>query len=314
VLVAGGCVVDGCTRATDSAVVLDRTTRRSSSTMFGPRDAHTATRLDDGTVLVVGGFAAEGEPALATAELFDPGRAQWVRVGSVATGRGGHAAALLGDGRVLVAGGWTGPGRYTASTELFDPRTATFTAGPALPAPVNSVAAVGLADGSVLVTGGQTDPTTATADATLVRPDGHAVATGPLLHPRFKHTMVRLPGGEVLVIGGTSDDEVLLDSTEIYDPVRGTFRDGPRLQEARYKLSGSATLLPDGRVLVAGGGLGVEVVDPVRGASTLVTAAGTGWSSFSTVSVLGDTARVLGGYDRRIGLTGTDLRLSLADL
>ncbi len=314
VLVAGGCVVDGCGVATDSVVVLDGATARPGPRLHQARDAHTATALPDGRVLVVGGFAGEGAPPLRAAEVFDPRRQRWDQVAPLAQGRGGHVAAALGDGTVLVAGGWVGPRRYTAGTELFDLEQRGFRPGPALPEPVDSAAAVALRDGTALVTGGQTGPGTATRTATLIAPGGRLVPVAPLGRARFKHAMVELPGGDVLVIGGTSDDRTLLASTEIYDPRQRRFRPGPRLRQARYKLSGSAAVLPDGRVLVAGGGPGVEVLDPARRTSRPVGGAGGGWASFSTVSVVGDAAWVLGGYDRGIALTGTDRRIPLRAL
>lgn len=105
----------------------------------------------------------------------------------------------------------------------------------------------------------------------LVSRDGStAAAVGPLHQARFKHTMITLPSGEVLVIGGTSDDRTLLASTEIFDPVRFTSRP-------------------------------VERVGPV-------------YAAFSTVSVLGPDLRVVGGNDRSIRLTHTDLTVALTEL
>ena len=40
--------------------------------MLHPRSSHTATRLPDGRVLIVGGWAREGTAPLAEAEMFDP--------------------------------------------------------------------------------------------------------------------------------------------------------------------------------------------------------------------------------------------------
>jgi hypothetical protein len=72
--------------------------------------------------------------------------------------------------------------------------------------------------------------------------------------------------------------------------------------------------LPDGRVAVAGGGPGLEVVDVQRASSEIVEVAGTDWASFSTVGVARGRLVVVGGYDRDIRLTDTDVDLALDDL
>jgi hypothetical protein len=82
----------------------------------------------------------------------------------------------------------------------------------------------------------------------------------------------------------------------------------------RYKLTGSAAVLPDGRVLVGGGGVGMEVLDVAANISTSANLGSLGRISFSTVNLLGDTILVLGGYDDRIDLTGTFLLASVDTL
>ena len=317
VLIVGGCSTDGCSQATSSVVsVSSDGAVTSRPDLLAPRDGHVAVALEDGSVLVVGGFTGEGEPPLATAETLAPEADAWQPTGALRVGRGGHAAAPLGDGRLLVAGGWLGSQTYTDSTEIYDPDTRRFTRGPDLPEAVDGLAAAPLPDGSVLVAGGQVRPEVATGAAALIEPDGTLREIDPLRQPRFKHAMVALPTGEVLVIGGTDDDRRLLTSTEVFDPRTRTFRAGPDLTTGRYKLGSAAAVLPDGRVLVAGGGRGVEVIDVRADTSAPVQAGSLGqvWASFSTVSVLGDRVLVLGGYDESIGLTGLSELLPLDQL
>ena len=307
VLVAGGCAVDGCTTATPSVVAVDATGDVSvRPDLRTARDAHTAALLGDGSVLVAGGFSGEGQPPLASAETLAPGGTGWQPTAPMRTARGGHATAPLGDGRVLVAGGWIGSQTYTDSTEIYDPRTRRFVPGPRLPVAVDGLAAAPLPDGSVLVAGGQVRPGVATDQALVVHPDGTLTRVAPLGQARFKHAMVPLASGRVLVIGGTVDDRRLLTSTELFDPRTRAFRPGPDLSSGRYKLGGAAAVLPDGRVLVAGGGPGVEIIDVGAGTSrpyaTGLVAPTRG--SFSTVSVVRSRVLVLGGYDEDIRLTG----------
>ncbi len=313
-LVAGGCAVDGCTTATASAFRLSGATATPVAALSEARDSHTAVALQDGRVLVVGGFVGEGEPPLATAEMFDPESGRWRSVGSLSMGRGGHAAALLGDGRVLVAGGWVGPQTYTDTTEIFDPRTGRFSAGPRLPVAVDGLAAAPLVDGCVLVAGGQVRSQVATDLAVTVCPDGRAREVGPLGTPRFKHGIVTLDSGRVLVVGGTTDDATLLTSTEVYDPAVGRFQRGPELLAGRYKLTDSVVALPGDRAVVAGGGEGVELLDVAADTAIRVPDLGGGRRSFSTLGVSDGTLVLVGGYDEDIRLTETFVVVPVADL
>lgn len=315
VLVAGGCDVDGCSTATGSTFLLTSQGARPMPPLQQPRAGHTATRLADGRVVVIGGWPAEAQSALATAEVFDPADGSWRPTASLNTPRGGHAAAVLGDGRVLVVGGRVGRGTVTAGTEIYDPVTGTFGRGPELPAHADGAVAVELPDGRVLLAGGQLGPDAASGAAVVISADGRAARpVGRLRHARFKHAIVGWADGTVLVVGGTSDDRTLLDSTEIFDPRTSSFTPGPRLAYGRYKLSGGIIRLPDGRVVVAGGGPGAEVIEPGAEAGTAVAGMGSDVASFGTVSVVGPDLWFVGGYDGRVKLTGRDRRLPIAAL
>jgi Kelch motif/Galactose oxidase, central domain len=313
-LVAGGCDVDGCGRATTSAFVLAGQAVSRVRDMAQARDAHAAVLLADGRVLVTGGFAGEGQPPLRSAETFDPASGSWTSVGTLGQGRGGHAAALLGDGRVLVAGGWVGPSTYTDTTEIFDPATGGFAAGPPLPEAVDGLAAATLPNGCALVAGGQVRSGVASAQAVTVCPDETVTPVAPLTTARFKHGMVVLDSGVVLVVGGTPDDVDLLTSTEVFDPSSHRFRPGPDLVSGRYKLTDSIVALPGDRAVVAGGGEGVEVLDVRAGVSTPIQALDGGRRSFSTVGLTDGHVVLVGGYDERITLTHTYARVSVANI
>ena len=72
----------------------------ATGSMTEPRNYFSATLLPDGTVLVAGGGANYRE-----AEVYDPNQGTWTATGSMAEGRKAHSATLLLDGTVLVAGG-----------------------------------------------------------------------------------------------------------------------------------------------------------------------------------------------------------------
>ena len=173
-----------------------------------------------------------------------------------------EAAALLADGRVLVTGmnGWAADSSSIAApVELFDPRTSSFTPTGAMAAPRYQVTATTLRDGRVLVAGGAWTPPgggeTSVATAELYDPrTGSFTRTGNLITPRSGHTATLLADGRVLVLGGmtsTNVDSMYIYSAEIYDPGTGVWTAAGSMREHRSLYA--ATLLLDGRVLVAGG-------------------------------------------------------------
>ena len=72
--------------------------------------------------------------------------------------------------------------------------------------------------------------------------------------PSAGHSLTLLPDGKVLVAGGSHPvriDSSIYTTTEIFDPATNSWSPGPELSEPRT--NHSATLLPDGRVLLIGG-------------------------------------------------------------
>jgi hypothetical protein len=248
VLIAGGCIVDGCETATAETFVVaaDGRSAARGPAMSTARDGHTATTLPDGRIVLIGGFPGEGSSVLASIDVVDASSGRLRAAGQLLQARGGHATAALPDGRLLVAGGWVSPHRYTAKVEIVDPRTWTVTRGPDLPWAGDALDAVTLDDGRVLVTGGQVRPGVATASAAVYEPvTGAWEAADAMTTPRFKHFSLRLDDGRVLVIGGTIDDQRLLATTELFDSATGRFSAGPPMIEPRYKLTGGALVLAD---------------------------------------------------------------------
>ena len=110
-----------------------------------------------------------------------------------------------------------------------------------------------------------------------------------------------LRDGRVLVLGGARDDEhgSELRSAEVFDGRR--WRPAGRMAAARYKISEAVARLPDGRVLVAGGGAPeVEVFDPAANRFTTAAQHEPG-HLFATATALPDgRTLVAGGYDASI--------------
>jgi hypothetical protein len=265
-----------------------------------PRAGHTATLLNDGRILIVGGFktiAASGtNPAgvgyATSCEVYDPvsntftktsdpalgGNAGDMLVGITVSGtnyalpvaRTYHTATLLDDGRVLVAGGFgwervdsTGKPiqEDLLSAHVFDPKTNRFTlATGVLNLPRSRHYANKLADGTVLIAGGINnalgsppqpltlpvgeifDPKTGVfsplsstgVDMTVPRMDGVAV---------FDETtnVVLYVGGVALYTptGATAPVLALSGGAEVYDPATKKFTatTSKPVKDARWQAS-----------------------------------------------------------------------------
>jgi hypothetical protein len=260
VLIAGG--FDG--RYLSSAEIYDPGTGQFSPTgsLTTPRMDHVAVLLDTGQVLLAGGVGT-GWTFLASAELYDPASGTFTPTGALTTARESHTATRLLDGRVLITGGHQG--RHAAlvvydSAELYDPSTGVFTPTGHMTLRRHKHDAVLLADGRVLITGGsdERDDLNAYASAELYDPSTGALSpAGDMPSIRYKHigTSLRLKDGRVLIAGGARQ-------AVIYDPLRGAFNSvpGDLGSAALSRLFSTATLLPNGQVLITGGyGLGQQV-------------------------------------------------------
>lgn len=243
------------------------------------RAQHTATLLANGKVLVVGGLIGcnPGCQTTNTAEIYDPSTGTWSATGSPSLPRGNHIAVRLADGKVLVAGGYSAPGVVLAGAELFDPDTGTWSPTGALGSARQFHTAALLRTGKVLVTGGLGASFNVLNTAELYDPAiGSWSSAGTMNSARFFHTTTLLTNGRVLVAAGsntnlpTAPSFTPLRSAELYDPTNGSWTTTGDLITAR--VVPSETLLPNGKVLIAGGGPDderafdkAELYDPVTG-------------------------------------------------
>lgn len=256
VLIAGGSSnFDVITPATvySSAELYDPATGTFARTdsMASARHWPSATRLNDGKVLITGGFNGSTSE-IASAELYDPATHTFSATSSMSIPRYTHTATLLDSGMVLIAGGWSGhPGGMVASAELYDPATGTFTPTGSMTRERSVHTATLLNDGRVLIAGG-TSGTEYVASAELYDPaTGTFVSTGSMTRGAEASSATLLNDGRVLIAGGWTPGPGPSSRAELYDPTTGTFTVTGSLAEDRYAHTG--TLLDSGMVLMAGG-------------------------------------------------------------
>lgn len=217
-------------------------------------DSHAPVRLQDGRVLVVGGWVYQSQ--LADAELFDPATGRFALTGKMLQDRSGPTATLLPNGQVLVAGGWgSKPFEHKASAELFDPVAGGFRMTGRLTVGRSRHNAVALADGRVVILGGYGKRDRTLTSVEIYDPaTGTFAAGGDLAQSRGDASAVLLPDGRILVAGGlhtaATGRPVPENSIEIYDPATGKSSITDTLPAGGV---GICISLRDGHVLVAGG-------------------------------------------------------------
>jgi hypothetical protein len=293
---------NGFTQIYDPATGVWSATGSASPGRFGLN----LVTLHDGRVLLAGG----SDPImndLSTAELYDPNTGQWSFTGSMNTPRRGAVLTLLDDGRVLAAAGRHGPpdgSSFLASAEIYDPVTGTWSYTGSLATAREGAGAIRLLDGRIMLYGGE-GPWFVVGKTTEVYDPATGLwsRVGDMSVGRMRSTAtILLPDGRVLVTGGGPVSTATV--AELFNPATGTWTPTGSLHVARVVASGE--ILPDGKVLVAGGynltsGIvnvlgSSEIYDPATGAWTLGDNMQVARADFKAVRLLDGRILAFGGW------------------
>lgn len=279
-----------------------------------PRYVFTATKLNDGTVLIAGGYNTN---ALNTAEIYNPATGLFTATSNnMTTYRYAHTATLLNDGTVLIAGGYDNTGSNLATAEIYNPVGQTFTAVVSQMSDQRAYhTATLLQSGLVLLAGGQDNANNILATADLYTPGTltFAQTSGNMTTVRCLHTATLLNTGKVLIAGGdstlSSNPGVNpIQTAETFDPTSTTFT-ATLNQMTQPRELFTATLLNSGNVLLAGGDYNnlaqitatADIYDPTANAFALTASSMTVTREIHAASRLSNgwvliTGGAAGGY------------------
>ena len=226
------------------------------------------TELPDGRYVVLSGNSSDANTWSDTPEVYDPAANTWTLLSGISTPQVHEVeypfSYLAPNGKIFTIG------PEEDVSYWLDANAQTWT--PVGASGLKNGSSVMYRPGKILYSGGaaSVDTTTnsvtaaATIDLTAATPAWQAVA--PMHYPRTYHTLTTLADGRVLAVGGeaTSDQSVVTSGTlpaEIWDPATNQWTTIDSIAAARNYHS-TAVLLPDGTVLIAGGGHPTGLSDP----------------------------------------------------
>lgn len=214
---------------------------QTTTNMLIPRAYHTATLLDTGSVLVVGGYAlGPGSTALNSCEFYDPTSDTWAAAAPLATARAEHTATPISSG-VLVAGG------ATETAEYYEPASGWIAAGTLSYGIRSQHTATKLISGRVLIVGGVSQSVQVDT-CELYDPTLNQWSVAPSVFMDTGHTATLMNDGRVMIVG--TDDNNHTAKAKMFSEESG-WTDVAAPSEDRVEHA--ASMLMDGNVLVAAG-------------------------------------------------------------
>jgi hypothetical protein len=233
--------------------------------MTTTRGSHTLTVLQNGLVLVAGGYSGTSM-VLQSAELYDLKTNKWATTATMTNFRAEHAAALMKNGMVMVAGGYTAAAQAIAAAEIYDPNLQTWTQAPSMAAQRTNFTLTTLPNGLVVAVGGQSCPNTPPQCVTTLDTVEYydpvakkwSAAKGTMSSTRAWHAVAVDAMGGLIIVGGAYTTMGMPGPTFVpqktvdrFDPTAHTVSALKTMNYART--SPTATTLPDGTILVVGG-------------------------------------------------------------
>ena len=250
------------TEPSDTAAIfypgLSQTTKGTMATIGGGLSAarmeHTATRLTDGKVLIVGGRGTGGT-YLDTAEIYDPATKSFTLLAeSMGDARHNHTATLLRNGKVLLCGG-ENAGGVLDTAELFNPETGEFESAGTMGTARTMAKAIRLPAGRVLIAGGM--GTSALAEVEIYDPVAESFLATDVANDmgdaRYGHSLTETLNDPIAAVAaGGNAGGAPYNSIELFDWTMDSFAAATAvMQDGRS--DHVAVLLGDGKILFAGG-------------------------------------------------------------
>jgi hypothetical protein len=261
VFVAGGHITAAHNGIRNGTIFTPSTQSWSSTAQMSfARWYPTITTLPDGRMLTMGGETSCDNCNALIPEIYNPATGTWSQLSGAPKDLPYYPHAfVLPDGRILV----TSTNKLEIATYVLNVAAQTWTTVD--PTVLHAGSAVMYAPGKIMKSGRGRDPdlpgapsvaTTYVLDMGAATPQWRQ--TSSMAFPRTEHNMTLLPDGTVLTTGGALNSDVFDPNApvfrpELWDPVTENWTlmatmPTPRIYHA------TAVLLPDGRVLSAGGG------------------------------------------------------------
>ncbi|TDQ00276.1 fibronectin type III domain-containing protein [Labedaea rhizosphaerae] len=243
-------------------------TWKRGADMHYPRWYPSLTQLADGRYLTISGNSADAYTWAEHPEVYDPGNDTWTVLNGISTTQVHEDeypfAMLAPNGKVFTIG----PSEDVSYWLDADNQTWT----PVGPSGVVNGSATMYRPGKVLYSGGSATISSGTpsqASTSVIDLTGATPAwrhTSPMNTARDFHTLTTLPDGQVLAVGGApTSDQTLVNNgvlpAEIWNPDTEKWTTVASMSVPR-QYHQTALLMPDGRVLVAGGGHTVSASGP----------------------------------------------------